>query len=308
LTYGLERARIALFCPQAVLGRPVEEEDLLHRIVSRRPSPATIISLIALFVALGGTSYAAVALAPNNSVGSAQVINGSLQKKDLSKKAVAALKGNRGLRGPAGAQGPAGAAGPAGATGAAGAAGAAGAVGATGPAGAPNPNAVDSDKVDGFDANQLVRATGITSTTINDNFDTCAMTTLLTKAVTASSAGILLLNATITFERDVSDPDQADLFGRLTVDGTAVTPNNEETTGADPDFGRTLTFTTAVPVVAGNHTVNLQAEECGAGEAFIFGKAITSLFTPFGNEGTVGVLAPSLTPTIDGSPSRQQTP
>jgi hypothetical protein len=108
----------------------------LHRIVSRRPSPATIISLIALFVALGGTSYAAIALVPKNSVGSAQVINGSLLKKDLSKKTVAALKGNRGLRGPAGPQG---AAGSAGAAGDAGPAGATGAAGATGPVGATGP-------------------------------------------------------------------------------------------------------------------------------------------------------------------------
>ena len=90
----------------------------MHRIVSRRPSPAIIISLVALFVALGGTSYA-VALAPKNSVNSASVINGSLQKKDLSKSAVKTLKGNRGLRGAVGAAGAAGAAGPVGATGAA---------------------------------------------------------------------------------------------------------------------------------------------------------------------------------------------
>ncbi|HEX7310703.1 MAG TPA: hypothetical protein VF232_05935, partial [Gaiellaceae bacterium] len=96
---------------------------------------ATIISLAALFLALGGTGYAAVALAPKNSVNSASVINGSLQKADLSKKAVKALKGNRGARGAVGAPGPAGAAGAVGATGPAGAAGAAGAVGATGPAG-----------------------------------------------------------------------------------------------------------------------------------------------------------------------------
>jgi hypothetical protein len=115
----------------------------LHRIVSRRPSPATVISAIALFVVLGGTSYAAVTkLVPRNSVGSAQVINGSLQTGDLSKKARAALKGNRGPQGPQGAQGaggPAGATGPAGANGtpgATGATGATGAQGATGPAGA----------------------------------------------------------------------------------------------------------------------------------------------------------------------------
>ena len=107
----------------------------MNRIVSRRPSPATVISLVALFVALGGTSYAAVALVPNNSVGSAQVINGSLQKKDLSTKAVAALKGNRGPAGAQGAQGSAGAAGPAGAAGATGATGPVGASGVTGPKG-----------------------------------------------------------------------------------------------------------------------------------------------------------------------------
>jgi Collagen triple helix repeat (20 copies) len=115
----------------------------LHRIASRRPSPATIISLVALFVALGGTSFAAVTLVAKNSVGSPQVINGSLRTVDLSKKARKALKGNRGARGPAGAVGPAGAAGPAGPTGPAGAAGAQGgtgpigASGATGPAGTP---------------------------------------------------------------------------------------------------------------------------------------------------------------------------
>lgn len=100
------------------------------------------VALLALFFALGGTSYAAsTALAPKNSVGSAQVINGSLQKGDLSKKAVVALKGNRGLQGAQGAQGAqgpqgaAGSAGPVGAIGRTGSAGAAGAVGAIGPPG-----------------------------------------------------------------------------------------------------------------------------------------------------------------------------
>lgn len=105
----------------------------MHRIRYRRPSPATAISIIALFVALGGTSFAAVtALVPKNSVGSGQVINGSLQKVDLSTKAFAALRGNRG---PQGAQGSPGAIGPAGAAGAVGPSGSAGPAGATGSAG-----------------------------------------------------------------------------------------------------------------------------------------------------------------------------
>ena len=136
-----------------------EEEDLLHRIVSRKPSPAIIISLVALFVALGGTSYAAIALAPKNSVNSASVINGSLQKADLSKKAVTALKGTRGARGPAGAAGAAGAAGPVGATGPAGAAGTNGAQGASGPRGPSDAVAVFKDGPTGINDTGTLVAT-----------------------------------------------------------------------------------------------------------------------------------------------------
>jgi hypothetical protein len=53
-----------------------------------------VVLYLALFPALSGTSYAAATkLAPKNSVGSRQVINGSLQKVDLSRKATAALRG-----------------------------------------------------------------------------------------------------------------------------------------------------------------------------------------------------------------------
>ena len=100
-----------------------------------RPTPATVVSLIALFVALGGTGYTAVALTPSNSVNSASVINGSLQKVDLSQKAVAALKGNRGAAGPQGPVGTHGLAGPQGAQGPKGDAGSIGPPGQQGPKG-----------------------------------------------------------------------------------------------------------------------------------------------------------------------------
>jgi hypothetical protein len=72
----------------------------MKRLLRHRPSPAIVIACLALAVALSGTSYAAVAkLLPKNSVSSAQVINGSLQTVDLSKRAKAALKGARGAQG-----------------------------------------------------------------------------------------------------------------------------------------------------------------------------------------------------------------
>jgi hypothetical protein len=108
---------------------------LRHR---RRPPAAMVVSTIALFIALGGTSLAAVkVLVPKNSVGSAQVINGSLAKSDLARSTINALKGSRGPQGDQGSAGSQGSAGPAGATGPAGAAGAAGAPGQKGDAGSP---------------------------------------------------------------------------------------------------------------------------------------------------------------------------
>jgi hypothetical protein len=86
----------------------------------RTPSPATLIALLALFVSLGGTSYAALKL-PKASVGSKQlkknavtgpkVKPGSLRLSDFKSS------DRSGLRGPAGAAGAAGAAGTPGADG-----------------------------------------------------------------------------------------------------------------------------------------------------------------------------------------------
>lgn len=49
-----------------------------------RPSPALVISLIALFVALGGTSYAAINALPKNSVGTKQLKNGAVTGAKLN--------------------------------------------------------------------------------------------------------------------------------------------------------------------------------------------------------------------------------
>lgn len=67
----------------------------------RTPSPAFVLSLIALFVALGGTTYAATSL-PKNSVGTAQLRTGAVTKKKINKKTISALKGNQGPQGPKG--------------------------------------------------------------------------------------------------------------------------------------------------------------------------------------------------------------
>ncbi len=53
-----------------------------------RPSPALVISLIALFAALGGTSYAVA----TNSIDSREIKNGTIQGKDLKNRSIQGTK------------------------------------------------------------------------------------------------------------------------------------------------------------------------------------------------------------------------
>ena len=95
------------------------------RIPMRRPSPALVISCIALAFALAGTGYATVLQVPRNSVGTAQlknsavttakVKNRSLLRADFAAGQLPA--GPRGPAGPPGSAGPTGPAGPAGLSG-----------------------------------------------------------------------------------------------------------------------------------------------------------------------------------------------
>lgn len=55
-----------------------------------RPSPATIIALIALFVALGGTGYAAIVI-PNNSIGTHQIKPGGVRSPDIRNHAIRSI-------------------------------------------------------------------------------------------------------------------------------------------------------------------------------------------------------------------------
>jgi hypothetical protein len=63
----------------------------VRRLFSRRPSPAMLVALLALFVALGGSSYAALQL-PNNSVGSKKLKNNAVISKKIKNGAVTSKK------------------------------------------------------------------------------------------------------------------------------------------------------------------------------------------------------------------------
>ena len=85
----------------------------MSRLWNHRPSPAMIVAMLALFVAMGGTGYA-VSKLPKGSVGPAQIRKsavrsqhiktGSITAAKLAKSTLSALRGGTGA--PAGTQGP----------------------------------------------------------------------------------------------------------------------------------------------------------------------------------------------------------
>jgi hypothetical protein len=117
--------------------------------------------MLALFVALSGTAYAATL--PRNSVGTAQLKRNAVTSAKVKPRSLLGSDFRRGQlpagpQGPQGPQGPAGARGPEGATGARGAEGATGARGAEGqrgpqgPAGATNVTVRTGQQVAGTEA------------------------------------------------------------------------------------------------------------------------------------------------------------
>lgn len=85
--------------------------------IRRRPSPAMVIASLALLLALGGTSIAAVSVVlPKNSVGTPQLRDNAVNSAKVKNRSLLAVDFKAGEL-PAGAQGPAGPAGGAGAQG-----------------------------------------------------------------------------------------------------------------------------------------------------------------------------------------------
>jgi hypothetical protein len=101
------------------------------------PSPAFVVSLLALFLAFGGGAALASGL-----ISGKQIANHSIPEKKLTAKAIKGLRGMHGPAGPQGPEGATGATGPQGATGANGPQGPQGPKGDTGATGPQGPGAI----------------------------------------------------------------------------------------------------------------------------------------------------------------------
>jgi hypothetical protein len=165
------------------------------------------IGLVALFVALGGTSYAAIKL-PANSVGTKQLKKDAVTLKKIKKSTRQALKGQSGPRGAPGAAGPRGG------------------TGLQGPAG---PGAIRLDwsgTTNPPTTTPLFSRQGLTITAVCDRDQTLNGRISLNFGATGAGAAA---NATWTDERSIS-PTTTNTFQDGVANGT-LTVGNVETVG-----------------------------------------------------------------------------
>jgi hypothetical protein len=277
------------------------------------PSPAMVIASVALFVALGGTGYAASQLAHSPAAGVAK----KKKKKVVSETAADKALFNNLI--PSAHVAFAAAAGSASfATNAAHATSADSATSATTATSATSATtATNSNQLQGFAANQLVRATSAAAGNTVDpcgspaalsGFESTTFTNAVTNTVTAPVAGILVILGHTASEFDASSPAASSLrlLARLAVDGTQAGPQSETSlseTAATCREGRTMSLSFAVPVTAGTHTVAVQVAKStttgGTGKAYVGNASITTMFVPFGSSGTQGVMTSRIGPGVE---------
>jgi hypothetical protein len=244
-------------------------------LASRKPSPTMAVAFIALLAALSGT---AVALPGKNTVDSADIKNKTVRGKDLRGSAVTSAKvKNNNLTGTDIRDNSL--------TGADVDESTLGQVPSANNANSANSanSATDSGAVDGFSANELIRA----ATASDDSaafagtaptFPGGGGTPVLTASINAPRSGFLhIVASSDNFGSDT------DVVCGISVDGTA---RPESARSFDSSGEDNCATNATVPVSAGDHTVDLRAGYIAtAGTAIFDETSLDVLFIPFGPTG-----------------------
>jgi hypothetical protein len=240
-----------------------------------RVSPAMIVAMLALLVALGGVSTAAQINSPQASDSTeAKAAKQQIRRGPRGKRGPRGLRGPRGFTGAAGQQGPQGIQ---------------GIQGIQGPPGAPNPNAVDSDQVDGNHASDLIRvarmSTGATTAIVP-----AGVTYGGTLTITAPKAGLVHINSSVSYQ-NVGCATQCVAWSQIRK---ITAPSATSTPIVTSMFGQTFGATSnsyVFSVAAGVNTFDIRLfRNVGDGTLNGWFAEMNAVFSPFGSSGT-GTLA-----------------
>lgn len=236
-----------------------------------RPSHATAVAYVALFIALGGTSVAAVTKLKANSVTSSHIKNGAIKHADLAAKSVGSdnvVDGSLLKADFAAGQLPAGEKGATGATGAAGATGSAGANGTNGTNGAKGDKG--DDGTNGTDGAALKNQMLCSNCTVTQTGGGTSPITLTNNSFTPAANQANQVYARVTWTPPATSGTctgpgfggQVDILLDGVNIGSAQAPNGAATQVTSQQVH---VFASATPTA---HTVSATvAHNCGAADA-----------------------------------------
>lgn len=144
-------------------------------------------------------------------------------------------------------------------------------------------DAKNAHKVDGLHAAQLTKIQGYVDNTTFDNFDTCDFTAVLSRTFTAPHRGVIAVTGQVAAAKDPGGIDDALLITRIVIDGKRSGTDGAVGLTVGGSLDASVTSLGSRQVKAGAHTVEIQAEECSSGAAFIQTESMVVTFSAFGS-------------------------
>ncbi len=153
-------------------------------------------------------------------------------------------------------------------------------------------DASNAHKVDGYHAQDLTKTQYWQHTTVFDNFNACTYTPVITKKFKTTHSGVVSVVSNVGAARDTNFAPEGILTTRILIDGEIASLPASVNLENDGVQDATSTALGARKVGKGQHTIVVQAKECGPGAAYIHQESLVAQYSPFGG----AMVSPALKP------------
>ncbi len=145
--------------------------------------------------------------------------------------------------------------------------------------------ATNADKVDGYNASEIVAAYAWQDGTPVGDITTTVE--VFSETVTTPVAGVLVVNASLRMADDISLPGAGTATVTLAVDGTTIARGSSAFgVFGDSAFFNTISLSSGVEIPAGTSEITISVS--GGSGVFLYDHSANAIFTPFGS--VAGVL------------------